>query len=90
MNQNDTSNRRRGDLHSQQYFESIAEAQIRDFLKGLGFARGKCLLIICDGGNIAISRPPEELLPKMREAIEWVVQTRGNATFGRGPEGGGA
>jgi hypothetical protein len=90
MSQNGSKGRPRGDLHGQQYFESFADTQIRDFLKGLGFARGKCLLIVCDGGKITISRPPEELLPKMREAIEWVVQTRGNATFGRGPEGGGA
>jgi hypothetical protein len=90
MGQNDTRDRLRKDCDGQQYFESFADTSIRDLLKGLGFARGKCLLIVCDGSNISISRPPEELLPKMREAMERVVQTCGNVTFQRGPEGGGA
>jgi hypothetical protein len=75
---------------SQQYFQDIEEDQIRELLKRLGFARGKSLLVICDGSDITIARPPEELLPKMREALEWVYTTRGNVTFQRGPEGGEA
>jgi hypothetical protein len=88
MTRNDTKGRPRKDLDGRRCFESFADTQIRHFFKGLGFARGKCLFIVCDGRKIRISRPPEELLPKRLEAIDWAMQTRGNATFGRGPEGG--